>query len=211
MAGAQPQRWASGVPEGGDELRERLVAAIAKAAAEHGYDEFTVDQVLLNARVSRQTFDQHFESREQGLIAAQEAFLDRLWREVAGACEAAGEWPQKVRAALAAVIASLVEASTMARVFAVEASASSLAAAERQLSALERFAAMLRDGRRHYPDASSLPEATERALIGGIASILSGHLLAEDPGALPALQPQLVELLLIPYLGVGEARRVARA
>jgi hypothetical protein len=46
-------------------------------------------------------------------------------------------------------------------------------------------------------------------LIGGIASIVSQHLLAEDPGALSALEPELVEALLIPYLGEGEAKRAA--
>lgn len=31
----------------------------------------------------------------------------------------------------------------------------------------------------------------------------------ENPQAIPALESQLVELALIPYLGEGEARRVA--
>jgi AcrR family transcriptional regulator len=192
---------------GGD--RERLVAAVAKAAAEHGYAQLTMDQVLRYAGVPRAIFDAHFESKEQGLVAAQDAFLDRLWLDAVAACEAPGEWPLKVRAALGAVLSSLVEASNLARVFAVEAAAASLAAAERQFAALDRFATLLHDGRRLYPAAASLPETTERALVGGIASIVSGHLLVEDPQAIPALESQLVELVLIPYLGTGEARRVA--
>jgi AcrR family transcriptional regulator len=192
----------------GDE-RGRLVAAIAQAAAEHGYAQLEVEQVLRYAGVPRATFDAHFESKEQGLIAAQDAFIDRLWLDVVAACDLPGEWPLKVRAALGAILASLVEASSLARVFAVEAAAASLAAAERQFAALDQFATLLRDGRRHFPDAASLPEATERALVGGIASIVSSHLLVEDPQAIPALEAQLVELLLIPYLGEGEARRVA--
>lgn len=107
------------------------------------------------------------------------------------------------------MISSLVEASTLARIFAVEATAASFAAAERQFAALEQFASLLREGRRRYPRAASLPAPTERVLIGGIASIVSQHLLAEDPGALPALESQLVESLLLPYLGEGEAKRFA--
>jgi AcrR family transcriptional regulator len=196
-------------PEAADTPRERLVAAFGRVASEHGYSQLTVEQVLLYAKVSRATYEAHFETKEQGLIAAQDAFLDRLWLEVVAACDEPVEWPLRVRAALDAVLGSMVEASALARVFAVEAAATSVAAAERQLAALDRFATLLRDGRRHYPQAASLPDATERAVIGGVASILAGHLLMEDPEAIPPQEPELVELLLMPYIGVSEARRVA--
>lgn len=195
--------------EATEEQRELLVAAFAKAAAEQGYAKLEVEQVLRYAGVSRATFDAHFKSMEQGLIAAQDAFLDRLWWDVIGACGGSGEWPLKVRAAIGAVLDSVGEASSLARVFAIEATASSLAAAERQFAALDRFATLLRDGRTIYPAAATLPAATERALVGGIASILSGHLLVEEPQVIAALESQLVELLLIPYLGEAEARLVA--
>jgi AcrR family transcriptional regulator len=213
VAGGQPQRysWGDSVESTQDPQRERIVAAIAKAASEHGYAKLTVDQVLRYAGLPRATFDAHFESKEQGLIAAQDAFLERLWLDVVSACDSPAGWPLKVRAALRAILSSLVEANNLARVFAVEAAAASLAAAERQFAVLDQFATLLRGGRRLYPDAASLPEATERALVGGIASIVSGHLLMEDPQAIPALERQLVEIVLIPYLGEGEARRVAGA
>lgn len=209
VAGGESQGH-SEAASGYAEDRERLIAAVAKAASEHGYAGLTVEQVVRYAGVSRAIFDAHFESKEQSLIAAQEAFLHRLWLDVVHACEATADWPGKVRAALEAALASLAEASSLARAFTVEA-VSSVAAAERQFAAFEEFATLLREGRRHYPDAASLPDATERALIGGIASIVSGHLLMEDPQAIPALEPQLVELLLIPYVGEDEARRVAGA
>ena len=211
MAGGNAQGRPGAGADGGDAQRERLVSAFAKAAAEHGYTSLELDQVFHYAGVTRDAYEAHFETKEQGLIAAQDAFFDRLWLDVAAACEAPEDWPLKVRAALAAVLASLVEASNLARVFAVEAAAASLAAAERQFAALDQFATLLRGGRDLYPDAASLPDATERALVGGIASIVSGHLLMEDPQAIPGLEAELVELLLIPYLGEGGARQVAAA
>jgi len=191
------------------EDRERLVAAISKAAAEHGYAELTVDHVISYADVSREIFEVHFESKEQGLMAAQEAFFERLWLEALHACDEGEEWPLKVRAGLEAILASLVEGSALARVFAIEANAASFAVAERQFATLEEFAGLLRKGRAEYPAAAVLPEATERALVGGVASIVCGHLLDENPRAIVRLEAQLVELLLIPYVGVDEARRVA--
>ncbi|MGC1167191.1 MAG: TetR/AcrR family transcriptional regulator [Solirubrobacterales bacterium] len=196
-------------PETVDDERRLLIAAFTKAAAEHGYAKLEAEQVLRHAGVPRATFEAHFKTMEQGLIAAQDTFLDRLWLDVTAACESTDEWPLKVRAAMAAVLSSLAEASSQARVFAIEATAASLAAAERQFAALDRFAKLLRDGRAIYPCAATLPEATERALVGGIASIVSGHLLVEEPQAIPRLESELVELVLIPYVGEGEARRVA--
>ena len=188
--------------------RERLIAAISRAAGEQGYDKLTVEHVARYADVSPGAFYEHFTDTEQGLMAAFDAFLDRLWAEVSAVCEADVEWPLKVRAALDVTLSYLAEAANLARVFAVEASAN-LAATERQFVAVESFASMLRDGRRLYPRAAELPPPTERALIGGIASIISGHLLAEEPQALSGLEPELTELILMPYLGQSEAKRVA--
>jgi AcrR family transcriptional regulator len=189
--------------------RARLIKAFSKAAAEHGYRSLTVDHVTRHAGLSRERFEAHFASRELGLIAAQDAFLDRLWSEVTLACAAAEEWPSGVRLGLGAVLGVLVEASPLARVFMVEATAASIAAAERQYAFLGRFADLLREGRERYPRAASMPEATERILIGGAASIVCECLLVEEPGTLPSLEPELVATLLTPYLGEEEALRVA--
>ncbi|HEY6730096.1 MAG TPA: TetR/AcrR family transcriptional regulator [Solirubrobacterales bacterium] len=208
VAGGESQRGGSGPA---DPERDRLIAAFGKAASEHGYRDLTVDQVARYAGTSRARIEAHFGTKEQGLVAAQDAFLERLWLDVLDACEAVEDWPVKVRAALRSVIASLVEASALARVFAVEATAASFAAAERQLAILDGFANMLRGGRQLYPAASALPSITERAMVGGIASIISGYLLAEEPQALSTLEPDLVELILIPYIGPDQAHRIAHA
>jgi AcrR family transcriptional regulator len=190
--------------------RTRLIAAFSKAASEHGYRDLTVEQVARYAGTSRDRIEHHFANKEEGLVAAQDAFLNQICLDVVDACQTAGEWPVRVRAALRSVIFSLAEASTLARVFIIEVTAASFAAAERQFAVLDSFASLLRDGRRFYPEASGLPAATERALIGGIASIISGHLLAEEPRALAALEPELVEIVLGPFVGPSQAREVAR-
>jgi AcrR family transcriptional regulator len=209
VTGGDPKRRAEVSSEASGEPRDWLIAAFAKAAAEHGYANLEIEHVLRHAGVSRAAFDTNFTTMEQGLIAAQDAFFDRLWLDIAAACEEPADWAFKVRAGLAAVLSSLVEASSLARVFAIEAAGASLAAAERQFATLDRLAELLRDGRGHYPLAKSLPEATERALVGGVASIVSGHLLREDVEALRSLEVELAELLLTPYLGEEEARRIA--
>jgi AcrR family transcriptional regulator len=208
VAGRDSERE-PGAPAADAAERGRLVAAFAKAAGEHGYAGLELGHVLRYAGVPQATLDLHFQTKEQGLLAAHNAFLERLWLDVHAACDTTTEWPLKVRAALRAVLSSVVEASNLARAFAIEAPAASLAAAERQFTTLDQLAALLRDGRRHYPAAASLPPATERTVVGGIASIVIAHLLVEEPQAISDLETELVELILIPYLGQGEARLAA--
>jgi AcrR family transcriptional regulator len=190
--------------------RDRLIAAFGRAASEHGLRALTVAQVTHYAGLTTAEFERHLGSKEGGLLAAQDAYLDRLWLDVREACAGPAIWPDKVSFAIKALIASLAETSDLARVFVVEAWVDSFAAVERQFATLDSFAALLSEGRRFYPQASTLPSITERVLVGGIASIVRGRLLAEEPRSLAALEPELVELVLIPYLGLAEARRIAR-
>lgn len=209
VVGGESQQGGPSGPGRADPERDRLIAAFGKAASEHGYRSLTLEQVARYAGTSRAQVEAHFASKEEGIAAAQEVFLDRLWLDVLDACAEAAAWPEKVRAALRTILVSLAEASSLARVFTVEANDASLAAAERQFAVLDRFAELLSQGRRYFPQASSMPSSTERALIGGVASIVSGRLLDEEPQALMALEPELLELVLIPYIGREQARQLA--
>lgn len=192
--------------------RERvlMISAFSKTAADHGLHALKIEEVARNAGLPAERFGACLGSKEDGLLAAQDVFLDRLWREIVDACTVHDDWPCGVRSGLRSAIASLAEGSALARALAIEATGLSLAAAERQFAALDQFALLLREGRRIYPRADHLPEMAERTLIGGVASIVSGCLLAEEPAALFALEPQLTEMLLAPYLGDDEAHRIAR-
>jgi AcrR family transcriptional regulator len=190
--------------------RRRLVTAISRVAAERGYADLTVERVVDLAGLSEADFYRHFTSEQQGLIAAFEAFLERLSDEVVQASLGDGSWPENLRTAVASVLDYVAEAEGLARVLAVEVAASSLAGTQAQFAALEAFAGQLRSGRDIYPDASNLPGPTERVLVGGIASIVAAHLLAEEAGSLPRLEPDLSELLLVPFLGRDEARLFVR-
>jgi AcrR family transcriptional regulator len=191
--------------------RDRVIAAYSKVASELGYRGLAIDRVARYAGISTERCAEHFPTEELGLIAAQDAFMDRLWSEVLAACGAAGGWQEGVRSSLGAVLDVLIEASPLARVFMVEATAASIAAAERQYAFLDRLADLLLRGRVAYPRAALLPHSTERLLIGGTMSIVCERLLAEEPAALSALEPELLEFLLGPYLGPEEAHRQARA
>jgi AcrR family transcriptional regulator len=191
--------------------RDRLVAAIARAAAEHGYAGLTIERIVAYAGIDREAFDAHFEGREQALLAAQDLFLERLLWEATAACERVAPWPVRLRAGLRAVLSSVIESAALARVFLVESDAAGPALAERRLTALDDFAELLRRGRHEHSAVAGLPDVTERILVGGVASMVGQRLLREESPSTVAFEEELTELLLIPIFGVEEARRIASA
>jgi hypothetical protein len=61
------------------------------------------------------------------------------------------------------------------------------------------------------PRGAALPDLTEKALVGAVSVLIAGRLMNGKPRSCLSSRPQIVELILIPYLGPEEASRVARA
>jgi AcrR family transcriptional regulator len=190
--------------------RDRIVAAFGRAAAERGYQGLTNESVARYAGLPQERVEAHFESLESGLLATQQDYLERLRLDAVDACAGSTDWPRRVRAALTSVIGSLAESSQLARVLTVEVAGASLGAAENRFQVLDGFATVLAEGRIHHPGAASLPPLMEQMIIGGLASVIARHLLTEEMDTLVAVAPELVELVLTPYVGVAEAGRIAR-
>ncbi len=70
---------------------------------------------------------------------------------------------------------------------------------------------LLVPGRAERPDAEHLPRETERALAGGIAMLVAQRIDTGKHDELPALAPEVTQFVLTPYLGIDEAKRIARA
>jgi AcrR family transcriptional regulator len=194
---------------GSDAQRERLIDAFTKTASERGYAKTTVREVAAIAGVPRAAFYNHFSGKHQCLSAAYDAFVERLVEEAQQATEKGEEWPLQVKEAVAAALSFVAETATRARFFAIEAPAAGPVIFERHIAAIARVVFLLRSGREHYPKAADLPELTEQVLVSGAASQVGSALLSEEHTRLPSLETDLVELLLTPYLGRDEARRIA--
>jgi AcrR family transcriptional regulator len=189
--------------------RERLIDAFTRTAAERGYAKTTVKEVAASAGLPRGAFYEHFSSKDQCLTAAYDAFIERMVEEAQQAADDGDDWPLQVREAVAAGLGFVAETATRARFFAVEAPAAGPIVFERHIAAMSRIVFLLRSGRDHYPKAADLPELTEQVLVGGAACLVSAALLSEEHSRLPALESELVEVLLTPYLGRDEAKRIA--
>jgi AcrR family transcriptional regulator len=191
--------------------RRRLVAGVALAMAEHGYARLTVEHVIAAAGVSRTTFYEHFENKQQAVLVAHDVVFERYLGVLLLACNGVGEWPLKVKAAIAATLAFAVGEPEQAQLIALDALAADVDLTSRVLASTDRLAAPLSAGRQYNPRGAELPALIEKALVGAVMAIVSRRLVNGEAETLPELEPQLVELILIPYLGHEEATRVARA
>lgn len=179
--------------------RRRMLAAIARALAEHGYARTTVSQIIRQAGVSRRTFYEQFDGKDACLLAAYDDAERRAWELGAAAAAAAGDWPGCVGAALGAALDFVAAEPAIAHLFTPEARASGPAMAARHGAVLDRIATHLRTGNRTRSSPAGLPARTERALVDQVAALAGSYVLSGATALLPSLTPQLVEHLLAPY------------
>lgn len=189
--------------------RERLIDAFTKLGAERGYERLSAARVASAAGLPEPVFHEHFTSLQQCLGAAYDAFMARLMAETVSAMSDEEEWPEQIRSAVGAGLAFINETASRCRFFAVDALVAGPLTLERHIASMTEVVTVIRDGREAAPDAEGLPDLLEPVLVGGMASIVTGALLAEDHEWLASVESQLVELLLMPYLGREEARRIA--
>jgi len=52
------------------------------------------------------------------------------------------------------------------------------------------------------------PRATDEAVVGGVAALLSRRVVAGEAQRLDRFFPEVAEFALAPYLGFAEARRI---
>ena len=143
-----------------------------------------------------------------GFTAEFEAARARFRFALEGACERSAPWPERVAAALAAALRFAADNPDTVDVLTNRALAAGPdgVAAHRRL--LDWLAGLLAPGRRERPENADLPRTLELALLGGLASLVAQRLSAGRAAELPALAPEATELVLAPYLGPVEAKRL---
>jgi len=190
--------------------RDRILVAMAEVVAKRGYQGTTIEHIVKRAGVSRATFYEHFENREDCLLAGFADAEKELQRRVAEA-SATGEWPDRVQAALTAFIDYCASEPALARTCLVEAVTAGPVAMERYERALTSFAPLLREGRGFLGGAGELPDDLEDLIIGGIVWMIHQRLLRNEIDEIPALRPTMLEFALVPYLGEERAGEVIAA
>jgi AcrR family transcriptional regulator len=187
--------------------RERLLAGMLRACAQLGYRELTVQDVLERAGVSRPTFYEHFENKEDCFLAAFDAAARRLRDRVeAAAGEGGDRWRDRLRMAVEEVLRFVVAEPDAARTLIVEARASCPEALERRDDLLDRFAACIdTQVRAELGATETISPIASAGVVGGIESLLYDRINREDTKDLEAMIPSLMYFAVLPFEGHATA------
>lgn len=182
--------------------RERLLAAMLRATAQLGYREMSVQDVLDRAGVSRPTFYEHFDNKEDCFLAAFDAAAARLRERLEAAGENAENWRERLRAALEELLRFVAEEPDAAMSLIVDARAACPSALHRRDEMLDRFASCLdREVRRESTDGARPSAIAAAGIVGGIEALLYSRLHRGETDDLESLLPSLMYFAVLPYEG----------
>lgn len=181
--------------------RERLLAAITEAVTEIGYNTLTVQNVLARAGISRPTFYEQFEDKEDCFLAAFDAASTRMYERIEAVVSNSGPgWRDRLRSGIAELLRFIADEPQEARLVLVEARASSPTGLRRRDELLDRFAACIDALVRE--DLDEPPSAIAAAgVVGGIESVLYARLQKGETEDLDALLPSLMYFAVLAYAG----------
>jgi AcrR family transcriptional regulator len=182
--------------------RERLLAAMLRATNELTYREVSVQDVLERAGVSRPTFYEHFENKEDCFLSAFDAAATRLRERLASVAQDAAGWRGRLRAALGELVRVVVDDPDAAISLIVDARAACPAALQRRDELLDGFAACLDAEVRSQAAPGAAPSAIAAAgIVGGIEALLYSRLYRGETEGLESLLPSLMYFAVLPYGG----------
>lgn len=189
--------------------RGRLAAGVIAAVAEHGYHDATISQIAAAAGVSRRTFYTYFSSKQECFLDAYDQVAIFLHAAAAEAAEPYSEWPDRVCAKLRASLEVFAANPDLVRIYLIEPPRAGDELGARYRLATSRALAGLTAGLPSSPTVRKPSVAAEFAVMGGMATLIVRKVDAGEGDRLIELLPDLIELVLAPYLGRDEAVRLS--
>ena len=192
--------------------RRRVLDAFVRTVAREGFDRTAIDAVLVLAEVSEPVFYEHFEDKQDCMLAALDERLRWIEDTIYVHIDGSASWPERVRLGLQALLQALAADPEGARLALVECLGAGEPVLARLHSAVASCVPALEQGRGD-PQATNtdhLPPQISEAVVGGIASILHRLALERHTEELPAMLPDLLYFALMPYLGHERALAISR-
>ncbi len=217
-------RAAVDVSRGGmaDIQRARVVAAMARAARERGVGATTVADVVARSGVSRRTFYELFEDRDDCFRVAFDQAVECAARRVLPAYASAPGWCERMRAGVGALLEFLDDEPDLGALCMVDAMGAGPAALERRAHVVQLLIDAVHEGRREARPGAKPTRLTAEGVVGAVLAVLharlagvgtggSGEARAGDGEGRPMVRllGPLMAMIVLPYLGQAAAAREA--
>jgi AcrR family transcriptional regulator len=187
--------------------RRRLLTAVVELAYEGGVQALSVAMLCERAGLSRRTFYDLFDDREDCLHAAFEDSAATAKQTVIRSVDAHKRWRERIRTGLAALLSLFDQEPGMGRLLVLEALGSGTNMLEVRRRVLSQAAVVVDGGRAEVRAGREPPPLTAEGIVGAVFSVVHARLLERDPRPLTELTGSLMALIVHPYLGSAAAQR----
>jgi AcrR family transcriptional regulator len=187
--------------------RARLLSAAVAMIDELGYAHATVAHITARARVSRRTFYDLFDNREDCLLAVIDDTVETVVAEFVAAGLAGLSWRERVRLGLWMILCFFDREPVLARVCVVQGARAGQRVLERREEVFALLAWAIDEGREFRARGGELPLLTAEGLVGAAVAIVHKRLLLGDARPLSELFAPLMSMIVLPYQGAAVAAR----
>lgn len=189
--------------------RERLLNAAAAEFAEHGYAGASSESISRRAGMSKATFYEHFDNKEECIIALFDMAAEVIARAMAAAARSAGQGDaaERMKAGTRAFLTALAQHPEFAQTLLVEIIGAGPRAAQRRDQIMQQFAELL--------DAENAAAARRGlivrfasphdpfAVVGAITELVSRQVRLGEPKDVLELAP-VIDRLIVGVLAPGD-------
>jgi AcrR family transcriptional regulator/DNA-binding MarR family transcriptional regulator len=189
-----------------DFQRARLLGAALNEVCASGGNDASVASIVARAGVSRKTFYELFESREDCFTALVEESILELARVVVPVYEREGTWRKRLRAALGALLQFFEHERELGLFVLGRIVGHGSLGQELRAPLLARLRDAIEDGRtRTRSRATPPPPLAAEFVVGGVLAIVYARLQTDDVRELSELVNQLMWMIVLPFVGPAAA------
>jgi AcrR family transcriptional regulator len=189
----------------------RIVVAMSELVRERGAGGVTVAHVVQRSGVSRRTFYELFDDREDCFVAAFDAAVAAARERVLAAAGASGRWRERTRAALLAMLEFLDAEPDLGYLCVVGVLGGGQRALERRAAVLDSLVDAVHAARAEARGSADLDRLVAEGVVGAVLSVIHVRLLERQAGRqshpLVGLTNSLMSIIVLPYLGPAAAQR----
>ena len=174
--------------------KARLEAAVVEAVARHGYAGTTLRELVRLAGVSKSTFYEHFDSKQECFLATFDEIVAKVTERVGAAYrEQEGDFRERLTAALTVFMEIVVAEPAAATLTTVESLTLGAAGVDHRERASAAFEAMIRQSFEHSEEGGEVSDLTVLSISSGIRGVVYRRLRAGEQEQLPGQVEELVE------------------
>lgn len=185
---------------------ERLLRGLAAAVSEKGYQATKIADIVERARTSQRTFYEHFDNKEDAMVAALDSGSSQMLAAALPAFRRGSSWKHAVHDTQEAMLHFAAEEPEYGRLGAVEMYGGGKRALEQREMVTEGMEGLLQPG---YEIAAEVPQIAAEAIGGALYTLLYDFVKAKGPERLLELVPTFVYVTLAPFLPPEEAYETA--